>query len=74
MIRILLATATTAAVSAFAYRAWRSGKLDATIERFFGPAQPAFALDQATEPANVSKPAPAHPWPIDKRALPVAAD
>ncbi|MBO9580516.1 MAG: hypothetical protein J7498_06460 [Sphingobium sp.] len=65
MIRALIATAATAAVSSAAWYLYKSGKLDGLIGGFARPP----ALDEAYRGANASKPAPAHPWPIDRKSL-----
>ncbi|HEY1125472.1 MAG TPA: hypothetical protein VGE65_07545 [Sphingobium sp.] len=71
MLRALLATAATAAVSSAAYYLYKSGKLDGPIDsaaRRLGLRRPP-ALDAAYSGANASRPAPAHPWPVDPLAL-----
>lgn len=71
MIRALLATAATAAVSSAAYYLYRSGKLDGAIDRVgrqLGLRRPP-SLDSAYSGANASRPAPAHPWPVDPQSL-----
>jgi hypothetical protein len=70
MIRTLLAAGTTAAIAGFAYRAWKSGRLETAIDRFFAAPDQPYALAHANDPANVSRPAPAHPWPVDPLSLP----
>ncbi len=78
MLKALLATAATAAASAVAYRLYKSGRLDSLIEHFGPQLRDQLAglglrtppsLDSAFTGANASKPAPAHPWPVDKNAL-----
>lgn len=71
MIRALIATAATAAVSSAAWYLYKSGKLDGPIDsaaRRLGLKRPP-ALDEAYRGTNASMPAPAHPWPIDKKSL-----
>lgn len=71
MIRALIATAATAAVSSAAWYLYKSGKLDGLVSglgnQFWLRRAP--ALDEAYRGANASKPAPAHPWPVDKKSL-----
>lgn len=75
MIRALIATMATAAVSAAVYRAFQQGKFDSLIDRLTRALQPAPPpLAEAYAAANVSRPAPAPPWPVDPHALPKAGD
>jgi hypothetical protein len=71
MIRALIATAATAAASVAGYRLYKSGKLDGPIDRIgrrLGLRRPP-SLDSAYSGANASRPAPAHPWPVDPQSL-----
>jgi hypothetical protein len=71
MIRALLATATVATIGAVGHRLYRSGKLDGALGRVGSqllPFRPP-ALEKAYAGANASRPAPAHPWPIDPQSL-----
>lgn len=75
MIRALLKAAAVAAVSSAAYKIYKFGKLDGLIDeagRRIGPAlglRRTPALDSGYSGPNASRPAPAHPWPVDKRSL-----
>jgi len=75
MIRALIATAATAAVSSAAWYLYKSGKLDGALNSIGARIGPALgfarppALDEAYRGTNASKPAPAHPWPVDKKPL-----
>ena len=78
MIKALLKAAIVAAASKTVYDLYKSGKLDGPIGLIgqigdrIGPrlgfGRPP-ALDSAYEGTNASRPAPAHPWPVDKKAL-----
>ncbi len=68
MIRGLIVAAATAAVSGAVYRAFQQGRFDGLIARLT-PASKAPPLALAYQGANVSRPAPAHPWPVDPRSI-----
>lgn len=67
MIRGLIVAAATAAVSGAIYRAFQQGRFDGLIARLAPGKAPPLAL--AYEGANASRPAPAHPWPVDPRSI-----
>jgi hypothetical protein len=74
MLSTLIKAAATAAVSAVVYRAFREGRFDPLIDRLTtsraGAAQKPLSLNDAYAPGNISRPAPAAPWPVDPLALP----
>jgi hypothetical protein len=75
MIRALIKAAAVAAVSSYAYRFYRSGRLAGLIGDLADRLDPrlapgaAPALEGAYSGANASRPAPAHPWPVDRQSL-----
>lgn len=71
MIRALLATATVAAIATFGHRLYRTGKLDGVLGGVASriiPRRPP-SLEKAYAGTNASRPAPAHPWPVDPQSL-----